>query len=150
MSSPAPITAPALAGGANRVNAVALDAQIRRLRSVKGLAKDAAPFVAKALKSEIDAQIARGEGPDGTPWALTDEGRRPLQNAAKAVSVTAVGSVVVARVEGHEAFHHRGQTRGNVRRPIIPTGTLTEPFTRAIKHVVTERYAALLGGANGR
>jgi hypothetical protein len=124
----------------------ALDAQIRRLRSVKGLATDAAPHVAAALKEEIDAQIERGQGPDGTPWELTDSGRRPLRFAAQAVTVKALGSTIVARVEGPEAYHHRGQTRGNVRRPIIPTGNLTAPFTRAIKRVLAERYAALMAG----
>jgi hypothetical protein len=124
----------------------ALDAQIRRLRSVEGLATDAAPHVAKALKEELDAQIARGEGPDGVPWVLKDDGHRPLRFAANAVTVKALGSTIVARVEGPEAYHHRGQTRGNIRRPIIPTGKLTQPFTRAIKRVLDERYAALMAG----
>jgi hypothetical protein len=128
----------------------ALDEQIRRLRSVQGLAKDAAPFVADALKEEIDAQIARGQGPDGRPWVRTDEGRAPLKNAAKAVTVKALGATIVARVEGPEAYHHRGQTRGNIVRPIIPTGRLTAPFTRAIKRVLAERYASLMGGDHGR
>lgn len=124
----------------------ALDEQIRRLRSVSGLAQDAAPHVAAALKEEIDAQIARGEGPDGKPWKPTADGKRPLQNAAAATTVVAVGSVVVARVTGHDAFHHRGQTRGNVVRQILPSGKLTQPFTRAIKRVLDERYAAIMGG----
>lgn len=124
----------------------ALDAQIRRLRSVDGLAQDAAPHVATALKEELDAQIARGQGPDGTPWVKRDDGGRPLRNAAEATTVTAVGSVIVARVTGHHAFHHRGQTRGNVVRQILPSGKLTQPFTRAIKRVLDERYAALMAG----
>ncbi len=136
--------------GSNAAAFAALDAQIRRLRSLKGLAKDAAPHVAEALKEEIDAQIARGEGPDGKPWLRRDDGGRPLRNAAESVTVVAVGSAVVARVTGHHAFHHRGQTRGNVVRQILPTGRLTAPFTRAIKRVIAERYAALLGGDGGR
>jgi hypothetical protein len=124
----------------------ALDAQIRRLRSVEGLAEDAAPHVAKALKEELDAQIARGQGPDGKPWPLTVDGKKPLQNAAAATTVVAVGSAIVARVTGHDAFHHRGQTRGNVVRQILPSGKLTQPFTRAIKRVLDERYTALMAG----
>lgn len=132
--------------GSNAAAFAALDAQIRRLRSVEGLAKDAAPHVAAALKEELDAQIARGQGPDGTPWPLTADGKKPLQNAAAATTVVAVGSAIVARVTGHDAFHHRGQTRGNVVRQILPNGKLTQPFTRAIKRVLDERYAALMAG----
>lgn len=124
----------------------ALDAQIRRLRSMKGFAKEVAPEVAEALKVELDAQIARGVGPDGKPWQLTESGKQPLRNAAKAVSVTAVGSVVVARVEGHEAYHHRGQTRGNVVRQILPSRRIPEPFTRAITKVLDRRFAERMGG----
>jgi hypothetical protein len=123
----------------------ALDEQIRRLRAVQGLAKDAAPEVADELKKELDAQIDRGQGPDGKPWAKRDDGRRPLRNAAGAVTVKAVGTVIVARVTGHHAYHHRGQTRGNVARPIIPTNRLTEPFTRAIKKVLDRRFAETMG-----
>jgi hypothetical protein len=123
----------------------ALDEQIRRLRAVAGLAEDAAPHVAAALKEELDAQIARGQGPDGKPWLKRDDGGRPLRNAAEATTVKAVGTAIVARVTGHHAYHHRGQTRGNVVRQILPTGKLTDPFTRAIKRVLDERYAALMG-----
>lgn len=124
----------------------ALDEQIRRLRSVEGLAKDAAPYVAAALKEELDAQIARGQAPDGTPWVRRDDGGRALRNASEATTVVAVGSAIVARVTGHHAFHHRGQTRGNVVRQILPSGKLTQPFTRAIKRVLDERYSALMAG----
>lgn len=129
----------------NAAALAALDAYVRKLRSVDGLAVAAAPAVAEAFKEELDGQIARGQGPDGTPWQRTESGEQPLQNAAAAVTVKAVGSVIVARVEGPEAFHHRGQTRGNIRRQILPSAALPQPFTRAIKRVLEERFAEVMG-----
>lgn len=133
--------------GSNAAAFAALDAQIRRLRAVEGLAAAVAPEVAQALKAELDAQIARGQGPDGTPWPKRADGGQPLRNAAESTTVVAVGSVIVARVTGRHAFHHRGQTRGNVVRQILPSRRIPEPFTRAIKKVLELRIPEHLRGA---
>lgn len=124
----------------------ALDAQIRRLRELENLVPDAAPAVANTLDKEIRHQIARGVGPDGQRWKPTKKGERPLQNAAKALTVRPVGNVVLATLEGPEALHHLGRARGGVRREILPTGKIPEPMTKAITKVIEERFTKTMGG----
>lgn len=120
----------------------ALAAQIARLRALpKAMTQDAAPAVAVELERELVAQIGRAEGPDGKPWPLTKGGGRALQGAARDLTVRAIGDVVLARLDGVHARHHLGAVRGAVRRPILPSGRLPDPMTRAVKHVLEQRFA---------
>jgi len=122
----------------------ALDRQIRRIRELGQLAEESAPAVAAAVKKEVTAQIARGVGPDGKPWKPTKSGEKPLQNAGKALTVRAVGPVVVLRLTGYHARHHLGAVKGGVRRPILPTRRIPDPVTRAIKTVVTRQFRKVM------
>lgn len=125
-----------------------LDAMIGRLATLgPQTVRRAAPKVAKALERELVAQIGRGQGPDGKPWPRTKDGRKPLQNAAGALTVTAVGNTVVARLEGPEALHHKGAVRGRVRRPILPTSKLTGPAGAAVREVIAAELRAAVRGA---
>ena len=119
--------------------------QIRRLHELEGIAEDVAPEVAEAVEKEMRAQIRRGEGPDGRPWKPTRDGRRPLRNAAKALTVNAVGTVIVLELGPPYARHHLGAVRGRVRRPILPTRRIPTPMTRAIKRVVERRFEKTMG-----
>lgn len=125
----------------------ALRAQIARLRKLSGLTKDVAPKVARAVERELRAQIAAGKGPDGKPWKRRQDGGQPLRNAAAALSVRAVGDVIVVRLDGVEARHHLGAVRGGVRRQIIPTGSMPDALTRAIEEVVTREFRSIMGAA---
>jgi hypothetical protein len=117
-----------------------LDAQIARLRSLPHLARDSAPAVARAVEAEIVRQIGRGVGPDGKAWAPTEDGNRPLQNAAKALTVRALGTTIICRLDGPEARHHLGFVRGGKVRQILPTGKIPDPMTRAIRSVVERKF----------
>ncbi len=122
--------------------------QIARLRALpKELLEQAARDIAPELERELRAQIARGVGPDGKPWPPTQAGDQALPNAARALSVRATGTVVLARLDGVHALHHLGRVRGGVRRQILPTGALPDPFSRAIKRVLELRFASATGGA---
>jgi len=124
-----------------------LDRMIECLRTLgPALTTEAAPAVAKAVERELDAQISRAVGPDGRPWKATQDGRTPLRNAAKALSVRAIGDVVVATLEGAEARHHLGAVKGGVKRQILPTGKIPDPVTRAIKTVLTTAFQRKTGG----
>ena len=124
-----------------------LDSLIGRLRELPTLARDAAPSVARAVDGELRAQLAAGKAPDGSTWQPTKDGRQPLQNAASALSVRAVGTVVLARISGHYARHHRGWVRGGVRRQILPTARAPEPVVRAVRTVITEEFRSKMRGA---
>ena len=120
--------------------------QIARLRSLPTLVNRAAPAVARAVAVEIVAQTKRGVGPDGKTWEPTEDGHTPLQHVEKDLSVRAVGTVVVARLDGVHARHDVGAVRGGKRRQILPSGALTEPISRAIDNVVTDEFKRTMGG----
>lgn len=119
--------------------------QIARLRRLPTLVHTAAPTVARVVEQEITAQIARGVGPDGRPWAPTQDGQQPLRNAAKALRVSSVGNAVVATLTGVEARHHLGAVRGSVKREILPTGRIPDPITRSIRTVVDAEFHKIMG-----
>jgi hypothetical protein len=120
--------------------------QIARLRDLPGLVTRIAPAVARAIEGEIVAQTKRGVGPDGKAWEKTEDGHVPLQHVEKDLSVRAVGSVVVVRLDGVYARHDVGAVKGGKRRQIIPSGALTEPISRAIDKVATAEFTRAMGG----
>lgn len=129
----------------NGAGFAALDQMIASLRSLKEFPKDAAPEVAAAALATIQKELAAGNDPQtGTPWVQKKDGGRALVNAAKAISVTTVGSVIVLTATGPEVFHHFG-AQGKPRRPILPYAGmpfklgdairkgLVPPFRKAMK-----------------
>jgi hypothetical protein len=125
----------------------ALDAHIARIRKLPGLAKEAAPDVAQAVRDELERQIAAGVDPDGKPWKAREDGEQPLRTAANSLAVVAVGPRIFARLTGHVARHHRGRAKGGIERPILPTGPVPPAMGRAIARVLAKRFAAHMGGA---
>lgn len=123
-----------------------LRGMIARLRQLRQLPEQAAPKVAVALEGEIKKTIAKGTAPDGTPWPATKDGRQPLTSAGKALTVTAQGSVVVARLDGHIARHHLGAVRGKVKRQILPSAKLPAQVSKAITTVVTGEFRRTMSG----
>jgi hypothetical protein len=119
---------------------------IAQLNELGELPARSAPKIAVALKREIEANVARQVGPDGKPWPATEAGTPALKNVGSHLRVVAVGSVVIAELEGHYARHHLGAVRGKRKRQILPSGKLTEPMTRAVKSVVTGEFHAIMGG----
>jgi hypothetical protein len=123
----------------------ALNAMIAMVHAVSK-PEDFAPAAAEALRTEIEANVAAQRGPDGEPWPPTASGDAALSGAAGNLQVTPVGSVVVARITGRYAFHHKGQTRGGKARPILPSRKLSGAATKAIKRALVERFGELAKG----
>lgn len=117
-----------------------------RLASMGSVAADSARDVSVAVRRELEEQIERAEGPDGRRWPRTRDGRRALRNAKRALSVKAVGNVVIARLTGHHARHNVGAVKGGVRRQILPSGGLPDAFTRAIARVIERRFREIASG----
>lgn len=118
---------------------------IEQINSLVDAPQAIAPVVATKLRAEIEGNIAAGRGPDGTPWQPTKAGKRPLQNAAKALTVVAQGTVIVAAIVGPEALHHWGAVTGGIKRQILPTRDIPQPVVTAIQTAWTERCAKVLG-----
>ena len=127
-----------------------MDAMIAKLGALPGMVGRAAPAVAEAFDAELQRNIAAGVGPDGTPWRATKDGREPLVNAGDALSVKAVGNVVLARLDGIEARHHLGAIRGSSKsnwlaRPILPNAKIPKPVTTAIAAVLEGEFKKTMG-----
>jgi hypothetical protein len=126
----------------------ALAAFIDRVRALGKLpetaAKVAAPLVLEAAKETA----AAGTDPDGTAWAPRKDGGRALVNAAEALSVETVGTVVVLRLTGPEVIHNYGNTRVP-RRRILPDGGAGIPanITKALIKGAQQAFARTTGGA---
>lgn len=125
----------------------ALNAQIRRLQKLPGAGERYAPDVARAVHVESTKTIAAGQTPDGTPWKPTKEGKRPLQNAAGALTTFAIGNVVIAKLTGPEALHNMGAVKGKIRRQILPSAQIPGQITEAIRKVVEANLRADVTGA---
>lgn len=109
-----------------------IDEMIRRLRLAKGMVRHAAADAAKAFEAQLKAQLAAGRAPDGSAWKPTKAGTRPLQRAAGAVTVKAVGTALLVRLTGHHVFHHYGTAKDPQRR-ILPFRGLPDSLGEAIK-----------------
>jgi hypothetical protein len=126
----------------------ALDEHLARVRALPGLVTRAVPAVRDAVRAELRASIARGESPDGEKWAPTKTGKQALANAGNALSISSVGTTVVASLSGPEALHNNGWVRGGVARPILPkSGTLPTRLGRAVGEAIADEFRRTMGGA---
>jgi hypothetical protein len=135
----------------NSAGFAALDAHIARLRALgSDFVRKSAPAIATAAEAETKTQLASGQSPSGKAWQPTKEGRRPLPNAGRTLTVRAIGTVILWKVTGHEALHNEGRAKGKVTRRMLPTGRLSAPVVAAIKRVLGERFGEIMGGSGGR
>jgi len=120
------------------------------LTAMKGMPHEliqrAAPEIAVAVREALLVTIRAHQAPDGTPWAPRKKGTRPvLNNAAEAMTTSAVGSRIYIVVRGINGRHHKGAVRGSVQRPIIiykkhGRKAITPRIAQAIHDVVAQRF----------
>jgi hypothetical protein len=115
----------------------ALQAWVTKIRSLSDTS-GFAEIAADKLREDIEENIELGIGPDGTAWQPTKEGKQPLQNAAKTLSVVASGNTVVATLRGPEALHHLGAVKGHIRRQILPTRAIPDSAVKALENAYYE------------
>lgn len=124
-----------------------LDELIRRARSIPGALRAAMPQIAEAAKAQLVATASAGTTPDGKPWAPRKDGGRAMAGAAKAISVTLQGTVLLFKLVGPEVFWHFG-VRGAPPRHVIPVGSMPARIGNAIRLGFVEPFKkAVKGGA---
>lgn len=125
----------------------ALDNWIERLRELQasGLVREAMPELVAATDANFRASINAGMSPDGAAWPARKDGGRPLVNAAKALTVRAMGLTIVAVISGLEAIHHSGTGRMPPRRMIPTKNGLTSSLADSIKRGLTTRFRRKMG-----
>jgi hypothetical protein len=105
----------------------------------------ASPQLVRAARRVIADQVARGEDPTGKAWKLTKKGARPLVRAAEAVTVRMSGKILTMSIFDHHARHHIGSARGKVRRRILPSSKLPDPYAQAIRRVLVVNFNRTMG-----
>lgn len=121
-----------------------LDAMIAKISALPDLAVMAAPRIAEVMRRDIEGTIDRAMSSEGEPWKPTAEGQKPLQHAAKALRVAAIGPVIYARLTGVEARHHLGRVRGGVKRSIIPTQGLPPRMAAEVQVVLEQTFSEVM------
>lgn len=99
---------------------MSLDAIIQKVRALGGLAAAAARSAAPMVEAQSKKTAAAGTDPNGKQWAPKKDGGAPLVNAADAVSVVAIGTVVQIRLGATSTGSAKAQAIQNTRRQIIP------------------------------
>ena len=116
----------------NRQGFARLDDWIRNLETFG----DSIPEMTKSLVPVVESEAAEAvqgqRSMDGVGWAPTKSGKRALAGAMKAITVKAVGTVILITMRGHEVFHQFG-FRGTPARPILPTAGMPKKLGNAIR-----------------
>ncbi|WP_437671521.1 hypothetical protein [Sorangium sp. So ce131] len=118
---------------ANNGDFAALERMIASCRELARLPELAAPIAARNVDAELRASASAGRAPNGTAWKpRKSDGGKPLANAAGAIAVKAIGTVVLIVLTGHHVFHHFG-AGGKPKRQIIPQGSIPPKLGNAIR-----------------
>lgn len=121
-----------------------MQAMIDKIYALTDLGNKAAPSVAKVVRRDIEGTIARGLTSEGNPWKRTQDGDRPLKNAAQALRVASIGSVIYARIVGVEARHHKGRVKGGQKRSILPVKGVPPRMALAIKAALDAAFLEVM------
>ena len=118
--------------------------------ALSGLAADAPRLLGEAVaeggEAALTAEFAKEADPAGNPWAKrkTPTGSWPILRKTGRMygSATArpLPSAAEFTVDTPAEFHQHGTVR-MVARPVLPSGTLPEPWRVAIAEAVRERIA---------
>lgn len=128
----------------------ALDGMVASLYKLrKSLVDDARPAIADIMREDIEATIRAGTDAYGEPWPKAQDGQPALEQAGSNLKVIVRGVKIVASVDGYHARHHRGYSKGGVKRSILPTQGLIPPKTvTRMKRELEKRFVdATKGGA---
>ena len=118
-----------------------LDALIARLRRSREFLARAAPAAAEAMQAELRASASAGTSPEGAAWAEKKGGGRALPNAASAITVKAVGTILLGRLVFPYTLHNIG--KGNApQRQVIPAGAMPPRVLAAIKRALIAAWEA--------
>lgn len=109
------------------------------------LARDTAVRAAPLVETALRETARAGTDPLGKAWPPKLDGSAPLEHAAEAISVKAVGPIVRATLTGPTVWHHFGGGR-NPRRPVLPDpGTIPPSIETALRKAATLAFDAAVG-----
>lgn len=126
-----------------------LDAILERIRSLGGLAEEAARAAAPLVEAAAKRTAAAGTTPSGEAWAPKKDGGRALAHAADAVSASAAGPTITITLADPEAWHQRGVGTHTPKRQVIPEAgdDLPPQHAAAIEQGTRQAFQRLTGGA---
>lgn len=123
----------------------------RRVRALGRVTDEHGAAVADAVVSIVRSDLAAGRAPGGSEWPETQEGLKPLRNAASHVRVSVhswrgVVAITLA-VTGHYALHDLGRANGAPRRAVLPDETTPE-IAAAVEDVLMRACAETMRGGS--
>ncbi len=120
-----------------------LDALIAKLRRSRDFVRQAAPAAAAAMQDALRATAAAGTTPDGAAWEpRKKDGARALAKAASAITVRAVGTVLLAKLPFPYSMHDAGHGHAP-KRQILPSGSPPAAVLEAIKGALVAAWKNL-------
>lgn len=104
-----------------------------RLRSFAGNAGTTmAQRMVPVLQGQLAAAAADNRSVSGKTWKPTKAGNKPLAGVMGAVTVKAIGTIVLITLTGYHVFHEFG-ARGTPARPLLPHGGLPDRIGNLIR-----------------
>lgn len=100
---------------------MSLDTIMQKIRALGGLAATAAHRAAPLVEERSTATAAAGTTPTGQAWAPKKDGTPALVNAAAAVSVVALDTVVQIKLIDSSTGSAQVQSIQQAKRKIIPS-----------------------------
>ncbi len=104
-----------------------------RLLSFAG---NAGTTMAQRMAPVIEGELATAAGANrsvsGEAWKPNKDGSKPLQGILSALTVKAIGTVVLVTLTGHHVFHEFG-TKRTPRRSLLPHGGLPDRIGNLIR-----------------
>lgn len=100
-----------------------IDRMVAKCRAIGEIASTTAKIAAPLVAAAVKETVSGGADPtDGSAWKpKKDGGGKPLANAASAIAVKTLGSVIQLILTGHNVFHHYGARGGALpKRRILP------------------------------
>lgn len=125
--------------------AVQLRTHIAKIRDLKNLGRDSIKAIKKEIGKSIEAQVAAQTEPDGKPWKPRKVGSGAvLSRAANQAKIASRGNVIAVTLTGHYARHQLGAVRGKVKRRIIPSKKLPDPYSDAIRKALGREFKRVM------
>jgi len=120
---------------------------VAKIRSLPNFARQVAPLVAEKLHENLSANLTAQQAPSGAPWKPAKDGRTMFQSAPGKLQTKASGTVIEAKIKDRVLFrHHAGIARGRIERQMLPSKTVPQPVSDAIKAVLSEKFTELFKG----
>lgn len=120
-----------------------LGAMAADLRAVPKALDRLGAEIERITRAYLDECYARGEGPDGDKWPLTNKGAKPNITGSY-TTVNWVDGTLYIRSRWYNAMHDTGTARGEKVRHLLPQGDVPPPLLQRWEKALQDALTAAL------